>query len=885
MELKKYQTETLSVLRRFFEDARSAGPKNAYETITQQPEQAERLRGYADIYTPLEALPNVPYVCLRLPTGGGKTILGAYAVAVARDAWIEKDYPVVLWLAPSNTIRLQTVDALKDTHHPYRKVLDKAFDGRVRVFNIADFTQIRPQDLREYCCIVVGTIQSFRVGNTEGRKVYAHHEDMEPHFSAISKMSPDLEKLDNDGVKFSFANLLHIHRPLMIVDEAHNAVSELTRETQGRINPCAIIEFTATPRGNGNRLINNILHSVTALELKHEQMIKLPVMLSEHDVWQNAVNGAIITRAALAESARDDDDYIRPIVLFQAQPKNREVTVEMLRKHLIDAEQIPEEKIAVATGNQRQLNGIDLFDPQCPIEYVITVEALKEGWDCSFAYVFCSVSRIHSAAAVEQLLGRVLRMPFAKRRKDEDLNRAYAHLSEPSFGQAAQALTDKLIAMGFEEYEARDSIEKTQLDLGGRTEPAPPTSEQPPVFKRTVTATPEILSILQEQSKIDTVTYNETGGGKVEIAVTGDVNSYLERAICDAAHESERPEITEAIGQHRKQMEHQSSPAARGESFRIPRLMAVTQEEIQFADSDVFMEFHEWSLLDYTAKMNEDEFAIRETAKAFEIDIDGKQVRYEFVGEEQQSALNVEVDEWKPEALALWLDRETRQTDIPQSALIKWIRDAIDHLLVIRKIPLSVLMRCKFILARKIREKIASIRKKERDNAYQQCLFSPEAKVEISFDTAFSFTDDMYQDAPRYRGTWKPSKHFLGANHVPAFDGAVNGEETQCAKAIDGLDKVKFWTRNVARHPQSFWLPTASDRFYPDFVAQLDDERLFVVEYKGAHIADSADTNEKRTIGELWQQKSDGKGLFTVVEKRVNGRNMFQQLTAKISGD
>ena len=109
-------------------------------------------------------------------------------------------------------------------------------------------------------------------------------------------------------------------------------------------------------------------------------------------------------------------DYIRPIVLFQAQKRNNEVTVEALKNHLVDTERVPENKIAVATGNQRDLDGIDLFDPQCPIEYVITVEALREGWDCSFAYVFCSVSRIQSAQNVEQLFGRVLRMPYAKRR-------------------------------------------------------------------------------------------------------------------------------------------------------------------------------------------------------------------------------------------------------------------------------------------------------------------------------------------------------------------------------------------------------------------------------------------------------------------------------------
>jgi len=143
----------------------------------------------------------------------------------------------------------------------------------------------------------------------------------------------------------------------------------------------------------------------------------------------------------------------------------------------------------------------------------------------------------------------------------------------------------------------------------------------------------------------------------------------------------------------------------------------------------------------------------------------------------------------------------------------------------------------------------------------------------------------MYWDQRRYRGRWKPRKHFLGPDHVPAFDGAENGEEFQCAQAIDSLQGLKFWIRNVARHPNSFWLPTATDKFYPDFVAQMEDGRLLVVEYKGAHIADGPDTAEKRTIGQLWERKSGGKGLFVVVEKTVDGRDMRAQMAEKVVGD
>lgn len=879
MNLKPYQSDTLSVLRRFLEEARIVGPVAAYETITSKPEQAARL-GHRQPYTPLDGLPGVPYVCLRLPTGGGKTILGTHAIAVARDAWIEKDCPLVLWLVPSNIIRRQTVEAFGKMRHPYRQALDEAFSNRVRVFDIGDFTQIRPQDIRDRCCVVVGTIQTLRVSDTEGRKVYAHNEEMEPHFSALPVTAPGLERMENDKVKFSFANLLHIHRPLMIVDEAHNAVTGLTREMQSRVNPCAIVELTATPRDRQGHRLNNILHSVTAQELKDAGMIKLPILLSEHESWQSAVSDAVAARAVLAKKAEPDPEYLRPIALFQAQPKNQEVTVAVLKKHLMETERIPEEKIAIATGDQRGLDGIDLFDPRCPIEHVITVEALKEGWDCSFAYVLCSVSHVRSAVSVEQLLGRVLRMPYARRRGIKELNRAYAFMSESEFGQTAKALVDKLVSMGFEEEEARDSVEQGQLNLDGQGDLFRVEEEPQPVFSYTIAAGGDVVSELHKVA-CDGVTVRETEDGLVEVSVTSPVNDERVQTVCAMLPERERLGFTRAVEHYRVESRSRLPPAGRGEPFNVPRLMAETQRGMDFADSETFVESHDWSLLDHSPKMDEREFAIRETANQFEIDVEGRRVRYSAAGE-TQLAFDVHVEGWTPEALVLWLDTQVRSMDLLQSELLKWLRDLVDHLIVARGVHIDALVRCKYLLKSVILDKLKDIRSTERNKAYQRCLFEPEARVEVSFDRVVTFRDDMYRGQRLYRGRWKPGKHFLGSGHVPAFDGAEDGEECQCAQALDGLPGLKFWIRNVARHDESFWLPTATDRFYPDFVALLEDGRCVVVEYKGAHLAGGPDTNEKRTIGELWERKSDGRGLFVIVEQTRDGMDMRQQLMAKI---
>ena len=231
MKLKDYQKATLATLRRFLEEARISGPKAAYEAITAEPDLAARLKGYAAGYKPITALPDVPYVCLRLPTGGGKTILAAHSIAVAKDAWMEKDFPLVLWLVPTNTIRLQTSEALRNPRHSYRQVLDEAFESRVRVFDIGDFTQLRPHDMRSNLCVVVGTIQALRQSRTDKYHVYRHHEMLEPHFSTVPPNAPGLERNDdgpNKGdIRFSFGQSAASAPPA-----GHHG-----RGAQGRVGP------------------------------------------------------------------------------------------------------------------------------------------------------------------------------------------------------------------------------------------------------------------------------------------------------------------------------------------------------------------------------------------------------------------------------------------------------------------------------------------------------------------------------------------------------------------------------------------------------------------------------------------------------------------------
>lgn len=860
MELKAFQQRALETLTAYLEKCRLSGdPKQSFE---------DTLREWSPgaFIPPYRELTGAPNVCFRLPTGGGKTLLAAHTIAVAGRSYLERDYPVVLWLVPTSTIRKQTTEALKKPSHPYRAAIDAAYNGRVSVFDISEIEQIRPQDLTERVCIVVATIQSLRTSNPDGRRAYAHAETFEPHFSQVPNTTSGLRRLSNGNIEYSFVNLMALHRPLVLVDEAHKAGTNLSFEMLEALQPSCIVEFTATPNTdpkNGS----NVLFRASAAEVKAAEMIKLPIILTEHPDWRAAVHDAIETRARLAETARSDPKYIRPLTLFQAQSEGQEVTVDVLKTYLIENEHIAPERIAIATGEQRELDTLDLFDTACPVDFIITKEALKEGWDCSFAYVLCSVANIGSATDIEQLLGRILRMPYAKNRPHEALNRAYAHVSSQRFGDGARALSDMLVdKMGFEEHEADVFVEQHQYGIPG-FENAAGMVQEGPVLIETVDTVPDLtgLSLIDaERVSVDT-----RPDGSVTVTVKGEISEELEQRLLKAVPVERQEKLRASVNRHRVAFHSSISPARRGERFPMPRLYLNVQGELEFPDQGFILDLIGWDLLACPAILTSNEFSIRDTSTRWEVDLQEGQVIYRHLDQNIQLEIGALKLEWTELELSRWLDNQCRQQDITQTVLLEFCRKLVAYLTEQRRIPLHELLRFKFQLAKATEQKIAAYRKEAYAQGYQKYLFAPEAVVETRFTENDVFDNNAYPAAWFYRGRYQFKKHF----YETVGELKSEGEEFECAKWLDNLPEVKYWVRNLSGRPKtSFWLPTSTDRYYPDFVALLNDGKVAVVEYKGGDRVTNNDTKEKCNIGELWAEKSNGNGKFVFAEKSSLGR-------------
>lgn len=889
MLLKSYQQRALDTLSSFLTDCRTDGVLSAWQTAmnVQKRNTPYQTQAFGE---------DTPCVCLRLPTGGGKTLLASYALALTGKQWQDTSTPIAVWFTPTDTIRLQTLEALSNSKHPYRIALNEQFGQRVTVCDLDGLTLPILQSVGQQAIVLVSTMQAFHIDDTSKRKVYAFDELLEPYFSRLTHQLEGLERVTQEDIqahsylsvqdigriKASLVNWLYCQRPILIIDEAHNGKSssktaERNFTTLNRLNPSAVIELTATPA-----ITSNVLYHVSALELKNESMIKLPIVLHEHRTgWQDAVEDALRTQKRLELEAQKEDDYIRPMVLLQAEPVNGTVTVEVLRNHLEQGLHIPKDQIAVVTGKQKELDGINLFDPLCTIRYVITVEALKEGWDCPFAYVLCSLQNARNAKDVEQLLGRVLRMPYAKERRQDALNRAYAHIVSKEFASVAQALMDNLVAnMGFDPLDAALAIVPAQETLnlqGGADLPLFAQTTPTAVIHLPVAPPPHIPESLSMA-----VTFHETGTGSSAM-ITGEITPEISDYLLSLTPKKDQLKVQQHIAQQRAIQQTQQAPSVKGEVFApIPQLCLFDGELFVPVDMTLLSELGEFDLLGELVSL--DGFTLIENADVFEIDLVGKKMRYARADDSHQLPLNAVTSFVSEQDLVQWLDGQVYQADISQPIMRKYLTLLVQHLQRDRKFTLTALVRTKFPLVQAIRLRIDKLRQQASTKGFQQSLPNMQTvQSGANFIYTMTFPVTGYCRPPFYTGRYPFTKHYYGNAQI--HDIEDRSEEFKCAQQLDSMVQLKYWVRNIPKDTRSFRLPTAEGWFYPDFVCELHDGRVLVVEYKGEHLISNDDSKEKNEVGLRWANSSHGRCLFIMAEKQDKlGRNVKTQLINLIEG-
>ncbi len=489
MELKNYQAAALESLVRWLDelsDAQSksktvisaiegAGgdvpldllnyPKTAWEKLVKSGGVPATAGPYASRTDGAER--SIPHICFKVPTAGGKTLLAAASLER-----LNRQTGLTLWITPTRAIYQQTKDALKNREHPYRQMLERASGGRVKLLEKED--QFTRADVTNYMCIMLLMLPA--ANRQKGREFLRMFRDSGkyPTFfpdnddalgdQRLLYECPDLERTSQNGpVKHSLFNLFKMLRPVVILDEAHKAYGAKKREANqefvrsvNRLDPSLVIELSATP----NHGISNLLVDITGVELKQEEMIKLPVQVrsSTNDDWHYTLAQAYDHLEKLdAEGVSlqmSEGRYIRPIAVVRVERTGKQqrdgehIHAEDVREYLVQSLGVPTEAVAVKSSELDELRDKDLLSELSPIRWIITKAALMEGWDCPFAYVLVMLDNTQAQRALTQLVGRVMRQPHARRTGVEDLDQCYVYCCNTDVGTAVSRVKNGLEAEG-----------------------------------------------------------------------------------------------------------------------------------------------------------------------------------------------------------------------------------------------------------------------------------------------------------------------------------------------------------------------------------------------------------------------------------------------------
>jgi len=459
MELKHYQQKALDEMKRYLEllalwqkKARKAAEAIGDEGAIDYPKKAweEFANGYGYISRKNGLGQHLPNCCLKIPTGGGKTLLAAKAIDLINTIFRSKRTGLVLWVVPSVQIYRQTLNALRDKAHSYRQHLDLASGGKTLILEkSARFT---PLDMEENLCVLLlmlpsaarqtkETLRMFR--DSGGFQEFFPTEDSREAQGDLLRRFPNLDCYEDTSggffgkqIKTSLGNTLRLLSPLIILDEGHKAYSDIAQDTLRGFNPCFVLELSATPPD-----ASNILVEIYGTELHREGMIKLDLHIynKASTDWKDTLTESVAKRNELEKAAKTYEVrtgiYIRPICLIQAERTGRDqrqsgrVHSEDVRERLIKAHNIDPAHIAVKTSEKDELKEIDdtggLLIPDCNIRYIITKQALQEGWDCSFAYVLSILANPAAQNSLTQLVGRILRQPYARKTDVQALDESY----------------------------------------------------------------------------------------------------------------------------------------------------------------------------------------------------------------------------------------------------------------------------------------------------------------------------------------------------------------------------------------------------------------------------------------------------------------------------
>lgn len=856
MELKPYQQQVINDLSLFLEYIQETKDTNDafYNFWAKHPRTPLFPFSGTAIEPYKNNVPRVPHICVKVPTAGGKTFIACNAIKTIFDAFDYDRPKAVVWLVPSITILEQTIKNLKDPSHPYRQKINSHFGNKVEIFDKATLLQgsgFNATSVKEQLNIMVFSFDSLRAKNKEDRKVFQENGNLQ-----------SFENLLGKDTEITLGSVIKYLNPLVVVDESHNAESDLSVDMLKEINPCFILDLTATPRKN-----SNIVSFIDALELKKENMVKLPVIVYNHQDKTEVINSSLQLQKRLELQAIEEEKkggkYIRPIVLFQAQPKNgkdftneeeEKTNVQKLKEKLIELK-IPAGQIKVKTANINEIKGIDLMSKDCEVRYIITINALKEGWDCPFAYILASLADKSSAVDVEQILGRVLRQPYVMKHSFPLLNVSYVLTASSKFLDTLDNIVKGLNKAGFsdKDYKLADT---TTLEVEKKQDSFQQLLEFPDAGQ--TTSTDDISSDIDNTRIVlptETVAPNATIIEIEQIAIAQ--NDTFEQTVAEM-EENNTPILPNEIQQLVKTYSIKDIFREQAEGISIPQFYFKIPVNNLFGQGEEELPLEKENLLEGFALSKADTNVAFDsiTSELYKVDLDETK--------REHTPTFVRLDNHVKDSIITYIADPSRKErrvknftkrimdiignmyPIPDKEIEKYINRILEDF---NDEQFTDFANNEYTYTDKIKQKIKSLSEAFAEKKFKDYLDTDKVFIKSSFTLPNSISPgEVAKDMPKT---------------LYEKEGRMNSFEERVINEIANLNNIAFWTRNIER--KGFRI-NGFVNHYPDFIIYTKNGKTILLETKGDHL----DAEQKIRLGGLWASKAGNNyRYFMVYERRV----------------
>lgn len=851
MELKSYQRKVLQDLSAFMAAVDEQNDiRKGWKAYWSAKDIAVGAGGVPEYH---DKIPGVPHVCMKVPTGGGKTFMACCAVKPIFDHLPLAKTKMVVWLVPSDSILSQTVQNLSNPQHPYRHQLDRDFGGKVMVYTKDQLLQAQnfsPDTVQNQVSVCVLSYASLRINSRkkDDRKVFQENGNLLPFADFYKDGDTNLENTPDTAL----IQVLRAMNPVTIVDESHNATSQLSVEMLQNLNPSFILELTATPRSQ-----SNVVSYVDARALKQENMVKLPVIVFNRNSRQLVLQDAIQLRSSLEIQAKELEQqggpYIRPIVLFQAQPNVKEssATFTKIKDSLVKVG-IPPEQIAIKTADVDDLQQTDLMSRDCPIRYIITVNALKEGWDCPFAYILASLANKNSRVDVEQIVGRILRQPYTRQYGKTLLNSSFVLTCSTEFQEVLESIVKGLNDAGFSRKDYR---------VGEETTPEEPQNPPPETYTLFHEETDQKSAFEpQAPQKVDVFTTQDLEVVKQVVQQEGTSQPAVPTAGF-AAMVKQAQKQSEAYEQELQQQDGQESLGGELDNMvkKYPMAEEFRQEAANIKLPQFFLQVgsslfgKEEKLL--TPENLTDGFSLAEQdaqinfqlamGEAYEVDLqqNGEAVpKYKRLLQSDREEIRQYLEHFAPEKqIEQCAEIMARNINRNNQYATSDVKNYVER--VIKGMTEDELAQMKDALptyVRKIQDKIKGLQLEYQMKKFQTWLDTGKIICKPSY--AFP----PYITPAEAISSIPNSLYEAERNDMDSLEIRALNQVIACSES------VLWWHRNEERKG---FVINGYINHYPDFIVMLQSGRLLLVEIKGDYL-DNTDTDRKLKLGRAWQNKA-----------------------------